>query len=136
MQKILLAIIASALVVAMLPAFGTLTVFGKGQPGTCAVGSNSGCTPPGTGCGSPGTSTPPGQTGQSQSPFAPVITGGQSQSDNIISCALPTAEGLFLLLSSIHCKKNTLVIVRRIVTTSRTRTRFTSLLFKHLLSRW
>jgi len=88
MQKILVTVIASAIAVAMLSAFGTLAAFttpalATGQPGTCATGSNSGCTPPGTGCGSPGATTPPpGQTGQSQSPFAPVITGNPTQSVN------------------------------------------------------
>jgi hypothetical protein len=72
------AVIASAIVVVMLSAFGTVTAFSipalaTGQPGTCAAGSKSGCTPPGTGCGSPGATATPGNsgpTGNSQSPFA------------------------------------------------------------------
>src|SRR5215469_10666448 len=80
MQKILVAVIASAIVVVMLSAFGTLTAFAQrpttsgptGQPGTCVAGSHSGCISgptPGNpaGGGSPcSLGTPP--AGQSNNP--------------------------------------------------------------------
>jgi len=90
MQKILVAVIASAIVVAMLSTFGTLTAFANPSPGVPGEGgpnpstANNGGAHPGASntatsvnCGSGNAaSTPPGQTGQSQSPFAPVNNGG------------------------------------------------------------